>query len=129
MIVALDISGRRIGVARCDPTGTLITPQTVIDRRTRSGGRAELAEVLDDQRADLLLVGLPLDRNDDVTDSSARIRAMAQQLLLGRKEPVEYVNESFTTAEAKYRHGPKADDAIAAVVLLEHFLSSQRPEG
>ncbi len=125
-IVALDISGNRIGIARCDPTGTLVSPQGVIDRRTGSGGRKELAKALDDQRAGLLLVGLPLGRDGATTVQSDRIRAMAADLLAGRPEPIEYFDESFTTAESIHRYGQNASDAHAAVVMLEHFLLHRR---
>lgn len=125
VIVALDVSGRRIGVARCDPTGTLVSPQGVIDRRGRQGGRRRLGRVLDEQAADLILVGLPLGRDGRPTVQSDRIRSQARQLLAGRPEPVEYFDESYTTAEANHRYAGDADDARAAAVMLEHYLAAR----
>jgi putative Holliday junction resolvase len=125
VIVALDVSGRRIGVARCDPTGTLVSPQGVIDRRRSLGGRLSLDRILDEQAADLILVGLPLGRDGRPTVQSERIRSQARQLLAGRTERVEYFDESFTTAEAIHRFAGDADDARAAVVMLEHYLAAR----
>ena len=122
VIVALDVSGRRIGVARCDPTGTLVSPQGVIDRCSSQGGRRRLDRVLDEQAADLILVGLPLDRDGRPTVQSERIRSQARQLLAGRPERIEFFDESFTTAEATHRFADDADDARAAAVMLEHYL-------
>ena len=124
VIVALDVSGRRIGVARCDPTGTLVTPQGVIDRRAGNGGRRSLDRMLDDQAADLILVGLPLGRDGRPTIQSERIRNQARILLAGRTETIRFFDESFTTAEALHRYAGAADDARAAAVLLEHFLAA-----
>ena len=126
VIVALDVSGRRIGIARCDPTGTLVSPQGVIDRRGSEDGRRRLREVLDDQEPDLILVGLPLDRNGLPTLQSDRIRSQARELLAGRVERIEFFDESFTTAEARHRFADAADDARAAVVLLEHYLRARQ---
>ncbi len=126
VIVALDVSGRRIGIARCDPTGTLVSPQEVIDRRSSECGRRRLRVVLDEQAADLILVGLPLGRDGQSTVQSDRIRGQARRLLDGRSEPIEFFDESFTTAEAQHRYAAAADDARAAVVLLEHYLARQQ---
>ncbi len=125
VIVALDVSGRRIGVARCDPTGTLVSPQGVIDRRSSQGGRRRLDRVLDEQAADLILVGLPLDRDGRPTVQSERIRSQARHLLEGRPERIEFFDESFTTAEANHRYADDADDSHAAAVMLEHYLLSR----
>lgn len=125
VIVALDVSGRRIGVARCDPTGTLVSPQGVIELRERRDGRRRLNRVLDEQAADLILVGLPLDRDGEPTVQSDRIRSQARQLLAGRPERVEFFDESYTTAEAEHRFAQGADDSHAAAVMLEHYLSAR----
>ncbi len=125
VIVALDVSGRRIGVARCDPTGTLVSPQGVIDLRERRDGRRRLNRVLNEQAADLILVGLPLGRDGEPTVQSDRIRIQAGQLLAGRPERVEYFDESYTTAEANHRFAKRADDSHAAAVMLEHYLSAR----
>lgn len=125
VIVALDVSGRRIGVARCDPTGTLVSPQGVIDRRGSLGGRRRLDRMLDEQAADLILVGLPLSRDGRPTVQSELVRSQARQLLAGRSERIEFFDESFTTAEAIHRFAGEADDAHAAAVMLEHYLAAR----
>ena len=123
--MALDVSGRRIGVARCDPTGTLVSPQGVVERRGGQGGRRRLGRLLDEQAADLILVGLPLGRDGAGTIQSERVRSQARQLLAGRSEPIEYFDESYTTAEAIHRYAGAADDARAAAVMLEHYLAAR----
>ena len=125
VIVALDVSGRRIGVARCDPTGTLISPQGVIDRRSSQGGRRRLNRVLDEQSADLILVGLPMGRAGQSTLQSESVRRQANELLAGRSERIEFFDESYTTAEANHRFADDADDSHAAAVMLEHYLRTR----
>ena len=109
-------------MARCDPTGTLVSPQGVIDCRSSQGGRRRLDRVLDEQAADLILVGLPLARDGRPTVQSERVRSQARRLLAGRPERIEFFDESFTTAEANHRFADAADDAHAAAVMLEHYL-------
>ena len=59
-IAALDVGARRIGVARCDPTRTVVTPVTVLERASPERDKRRLAEIIDREEPVMLVVGLPL---------------------------------------------------------------------
>ena len=123
-MVALDLGGRRIGIARCDPTRTLVTPVGVFRRRGRASDRIRLGTMLDEQEVELIVVGLPLNM-DGTEGSQARIaRADAAELLDGRGERIVFWDERLTTFEADRRTAglETGDDADAAAVLLEDYL-------
>ncbi len=130
---AIDLGDRRIGLAICDPTGTIASPVGHIVRR--AGKRPPVGEIL--ERAQVLgaegfVVGLPLDGDGNETDRSTEARRVASLLRERSGLPVRLVDERFTTAAAQRAiremggstRGRKGDvDALAATVLLQHALS------
>ena len=126
--VALDFGGRRIGVARCDPTRTLVTPVGVFRRGGGGSDRKRLGAMLDEQEVELIVVGLPLNM-DGSEGSQARVaRSDAAELLDGRGERIVFWDERLTTFEADRRVGgvEKGDDADAAAVLMEDYLRAHK---
>lgn len=125
-IAAVDFGERRIGVARCDPTRTIVTPLTVIERKNHSADRAKLNEVISAQEAVLILVGVPLNPDGTEGPQAKKMKEAAEGLLSGRPEPIVYWDEHLTTfAAEQLRRGHKggaAEDALAAAVILEDYL-------
>ncbi len=126
-MVALDFGGRRIGVARCDPSRTLVTPVGVFRRGGGASDRERLGVMLDEQQAEEIVVGLPLNMDGTEGPQARTTRADAAELLDGRGERIIFWDERLTTFEAERRAagGEKGDDADAAAVLLEDYLRAQ----
>ena len=122
--VGMDFGGRRIGLARCDPTRTLVSPVGVFRRSGRSRDRDRLRAMLDEQQVGLIVVGLPLNMDGTEGAQARAVREDAAELLGGREERIIFWDERLTTFEADRRLGgpEKGDDADAAVVLLEDYL-------
>lgn len=81
------------------------------------------------------VVGLPLDAEGDEGASAAAARALATDIERRTKRPVALWDERMTTARVLRAvremggrtRGRKADvDALAAAVLLQHFLDAAR---
>ncbi len=128
VITALDFGDRRIGVARCDSTRTLVTPVAVLKRSSPEKDRASLNEIITDQDSVMILVGLPLNMNGSEGPQVAKVRKDASLLLDGRPEPIVFYDERLTTFQAERIQesiGAKSgEDALAAAVLLEDYLRS-----
>jgi putative Holliday junction resolvase len=132
-LLAVDLGDRRIGLAVCDPTGTIASPAGHLVRRT--GKRPPVTDILDRARtlgAEGFVVGLPLDENGEETERSTEARRVASLLAERSGLPVRLVDERFTTAAARRairemggsERGRKGDvDALAATVLLQHALA------
>ncbi len=129
VITALDFGDRRIGVARCDPTRTLVTPVAVLKRSSPEKDRARLSEIIADQESVMILVGLPLNMNGSEGPQVAKVRKDASLLLDGRPEPIVFYDERLTTFQAERiqeSSGAKSgEDALAAAVLLDDYLRSR----
>jgi putative Holliday junction resolvase len=122
-ILALDYGSARTGVAVSDPTGTLARPLCTILRAASDEGLARLRDLVRDEQAERIVVGLPLTLRGEVGAQAEETNRFVEQLRAVVKVPVETFDERFTTALA----GPgEDDDARAAAHLLSSYLERSR---
>jgi putative Holliday junction resolvase len=122
-VLALDYGRARTGVAVSDATGTIARPLGVIERAATSAGLARIAELVREERAERIVVGLPLtlrgERGAQARETEAFVRALRRAVAV----PVETVDERFTTALAAVDPQARApEDARAAAHLLAGWL-------
>jgi putative pre-16S rRNA nuclease len=122
-ILALDHGDARCGCAVSDPTGTLATPLSSVERPDTSRGLRALAELVDEHAAELVVVGLPLTLAGEEGEQAARARAFAEALGRRVSVPVELYDERLTTRLAEQAGGGADADSRAAAHLLESYLA------
>jgi putative Holliday junction resolvase len=137
-LLGVDWGERRIGLALSDESQTLAQPLATLTRRP--GKRFPMVQLLEHiTRHEVVgvVVGLPLDEAGDEGASARAARALAEDIgrRAGGKIPVALWDERMTTARvlAAVREmggstrGRKEDlDALAAALLLQHYLDAQR---
>jgi putative Holliday junction resolvase len=135
-ILAVDWGERRFGLALSDETQLIASPLTTLTRR--AGKRFPMPAfitLVTEHRPVGLVVGLPLTGSGAEGQWGSEVRALASLLGARTYLPVELVDERMTTARALAAikeqggstRGRKGDvDALAAAVLLQHFLESRR---
>lgn len=135
-ILGVDWGEVRIGLALSDESQTLATPLETLQRR--AGKRFPIPRFL--ELAGLhqpvgLVVGLPLSPEGGEEASALAAREMAATLERRSGLPVEFWDERMSTARALgaireqggSARGRRADvDALAAAILLQHFLDARR---
>jgi putative Holliday junction resolvase len=118
-VLALDYGAARTGVAVSDPTGTLARPLRTVERAASEDGMKELAELVRAEKAERVVVGLPLTLRGERGDQAEETERFAEALEAILDVPVERFDERFTTTLA----GPGGDeDARAAAHLLTSYL-------
>lgn len=136
-ILAVDWGTKRIGLALSDETQTLAQPLATLTRR--AGKRFPMAQLLQQittHNVVSIVVGLPLDESGAEGDAAHAARALADDIKgrVGERE-VTMWDERMTTARvlAAVREmggktrGRKEDvDAMAAALLLQHYLDARR---
>ncbi|MGZ8392378.1 MAG: Holliday junction resolvase RuvX [Gemmatimonadales bacterium] len=134
-ILALDWGELRIGLALSDETQVLATPLETLQRR--EGKRLpmpRLLELVALHQPVGVVVGLPLSLEGTEGDSAISAREMATTVTRRTGLPLELWDERMSTARALAAireqggstRGRKADvDALAAAVLLQHFLDAR----
>ena len=132
-ILALDLGEKRIGVAVSDATRTIAQPLGVIKRTSRKDDFEKIGRLVQEQGANMLLVGLPLMLDGSVGEKAAWVQNYAAELQQTLDMPLELWDESFTTvqAEASLRtRGKKGRkirqhvDAVAASFILQAYLDA-----
>jgi putative Holliday junction resolvase len=126
-VLALDYGAARTGVAVSDPTGTISRPLGVVERAATPQGLARLAELVREQDAELVVVGLPLTLRGEHGAQAAETTAFVEALRAVLPVRVETYDERFTTALAAREGGGSDEDARAAAHLLDGFLRSMEP--
>jgi putative Holliday junction resolvase len=115
-VLALDFGTARTGVAVSDPTGTLARPRGVIERAATSVGLDELVEVIEEERPERVVVGMPITLRGEHGDQARETAAFVETLRARLSVPVETFDERFTSVLAD------GDDAKAAAHLLSSYL-------
>lgn len=123
MVVAIDVGLKRIGVAFGYENGVII-PQNAILRRNRNQAAHQIAQILEQNRAQKLIVGVPLGGS---SEDEMRRRIAHFVGLIGFYGEIIYIDESFSSFEAtslgvvdlKKKDGKL--DSLAAMKILERF--------
>ena len=104
-VLALDVGRKRIGLAGCDPLGLTVTPLRALRRGRYPADLEQLRELISQRRVTALVVGLPLDAQQQPT------------------EQAEHAS-SWSAAERFGLHGDRSGalDSAAAALLLEQWL-------
>ena len=135
--VGIDIGTVRIGVARSDRDGYLATPVETVDRGSENP-IGQLVSVIAELDAIEVIVGLPLSLNGSHTASTEDALVMARELSQNASVPVRLIDERLTTVSAhsalravgkKQKQTRSVIDQVAAVMILQHALDSERSSG
>jgi putative holliday junction resolvase len=121
-ILALDYGAARTGVAVSDPSGTLARPLGVVERAASDAGLARVAELVRQEEAELVVVGLPLTLRGEHGAQARETERFVESVRALLDVPVESFDERFTTALAGQDAGGAAEDARAAAHLLTSYL-------
>lgn len=132
--LGLDLGSRRIGVAVSDGDGTVATPIEVIDARDRPRARREIADLVTEWEAEVVVVGHPLSLDGSEGPAARSARAEAEELAELLDVPVELHDERLTTVTAHQTLKElemsgaarrRVVDQVAAAVLLQSWLESR----
>jgi len=137
----IDYGRRRIGTAVSDPSGMLARSKKMIDRELTADYFFEILSLLDEEKPDELVIGLPLDIDDNETEMSREVREFTKKLtgLSSQKYPVNFQDESYSsvksqsiliqTKKKKKRSQKTCIDNVAACVILQEFLDAKQQYG
>jgi putative Holliday junction resolvase len=123
-VMALDYGSARTGVAVSDATGTLARPVGVVERAASDAGLQRLAELVAEEGAERVVVGLPLTLRGVQGAQAEETKRFLIALRQAVGVPVETFDERFTTTLANTGPSSRApEDARAAAHLLESYLT------
>jgi putative Holliday junction resolvase len=137
--LAVDVGTARIGLARSDPHGLIATPVETVPRdRAGSADVRRILAVAAEIECVELVVGLPLALSGRETASTDDARGFAERLADASEISVRLVDERLSTVSAQgalrasgrgARKQRPVIDQVAAVIILQHALESERTAG
>jgi putative Holliday junction resolvase len=136
--MALDVGGRRIGVALSDTTRVLASPLTTLRAEPRDRVLGEIAALVQRHEVVEVVVGLPLTLSGEVGPQAHLIQLFVERLKDVLTAPIHMFDERLTTVAAERMMldlGLKPEqrkariDEVAASIILQDFLDSKRVRG
>lgn len=135
--IGLDLGTKSLGIATSDSLGIIHPRENYnFENGNYKKAREHLIEYLDDELIKNVVIGLPVRLDLTEGDRCESVRRFIDDLLKERPNiNVFYVDESFTTIEARERLREegvkevkikKIIDMMSAVVILEDFLRSMQ---
>jgi putative Holliday junction resolvase len=135
-LLAVDWGDVRIGLALSDESQVIATPlETLVRRAGKRLPMPRFLELVAQHSPVGVLVGLPLTAEGHEGESAAGAREVADAIARRTGLPVDFWDERMSTARALAAireqggstRGRREDvDALAAAVVLQHYLESRR---
>lgn len=133
-ILGIDFGTRRVGLAASDPSGRLASPYKTLPFTDESQVLRAVKEAIVLLDAVRVVIGLPFKADGSMSPGTIRALSFAHALAGQVGIPVTWVDESFTTSEARHRlreggkrRTPQEErqliDQIAATLLVEEYLT------
>lgn len=133
--LGIDLGSKRIGIAVSDRSGTIASPLSVLQRSGSPRRDHEaIRKLVEEEEAELLVVGLPLNMNGSSGPQAQAAEKEAQALATVVGVPVIMFDERRTTVTADRalmeanigaRDRRKYVDKVAAAVMLQTWLDSR----
>ena len=130
-IMAVDFGDARTGLAICDKTELLASPVGVIHEKRFEHAVEKVAAAAAENRAEAVIVGLPLNMNGSEGPRAELCRNFAEQLSSRVNVPVRMWDERQTTVSAagylnqtdtRGKKRKEVIDAVAAVIIIDSYL-------
>lgn len=121
-ILGIDFGQKRIGLAWVQQGLDVILPFGTVQKKPDEICPQELVELIETEKIDTVVIGLPLGMEGEETPNTVRVRAFGEELKKQSTVPIEFIDERFTTHEANRMGGVASADEKAAMLILESYL-------
>lgn len=135
VILAVDVGKRRTGVAVCDKDEILAYPKAAILEHNAERIALRIIELIGEHKAEILVVGLPLNMDGTEGESAMFSREIADLISEKSEIKIEFMDERLSTVMAhqklhetglKMKNHKDKIDSQAAVIILENFLRKRK---
>ncbi len=130
-ILAVDYGTKNVGLACCDPLGVTVRPLPSIPNRGRRQLVSHLSEAVRQQKAERVLIGVPLNMDGTSGDAVRRVDRFIEALRAEIGVPLESFDERLSTIEAeevwremsaRQQKRYRTVDSLAAALILRRYL-------
>ena len=127
-ILGIDFGQKRIGLAWMQVGLDVILPFGVVQNSPAEIVPKELVKLIEEERINKVVIGLPLGMEGEENMNTKRVRAFREELKKQINLPIEFIDERFTTHEASRMEGTASVDEKSAMLILESYIDTIRNE-
>jgi putative Holliday junction resolvase len=134
--LAIDVGGRRIGLAISDTSATLARPLVTLAVKSAKDGVERVADEIrrlerDEDGLSTIVIGLPVRLDGTPSEQTSRVAAFVDALKARTAVPIVTADERLTSREAEsrlsvherdWRKRKAKLDAAAAAIILQDYL-------
>lgn len=133
--LAIDHGEKRTGLAVCDASETIVSPHSVIETSNGDELLRRILRVVEDERIEAVVIGLPLNMDDTEGPRARKVRDFAGRLEKLCHRPLFFHDERLSSFEADHaaieleltrKKKKKRLDAIAAAAILQSFIEHKK---
>ena len=136
-ILSLDLGTKKIGLAICDDTYSIITPKLVLRRQNNQTDFKKITSIIEESQVIALVIGFPINLDGSECPMTHFVERFVDnfknfwQGMQKNELPTILWDERLSSFEARNKMAEipmkkKFNDDIAAAVILEHFLNDLR---
>jgi putative Holliday junction resolvase len=136
-VLAIDLGSKRIGTAVCDELGISVRPLETIRRTTRERDLIRIKEIVEEQQAEAVVIGLPLRMDGAEGDAARSALRFADTLRKKLGVQVATQDERLTSYEAeslmaelgfdRKRRRERSDEFAAMIILRDYLAAGATP--
>ena len=132
IILCVDYGDARTGLAICDKSEILASPVCTVFEKDKNALMQKISQVAKERRAELIVVGDPVNMDGSRGFRSEQCRQFAKELSDLCGIPADMCDERLTTVAAhnalnftdtRGKKRKNVVDAVAATIILESFLA------
>lgn len=122
-ILGVDFGTKNIGLAWVETGIGVVLPYGIIKDEKGKTKVEQLADMVEVEKIDKVVVGLPMSLDGVENKNTARIREFAEELKGLVDVPVEFVNEMFSSKQADRMGEGVSRDEKSAMIILGDYLN------
>lgn len=135
IIISVDLGKARTGLAVSDKTGFLASPLMMIEEKSETKRLEKVAKAVTDNKAELVVVGLPKNMDGSEGDSAKSAREFACQLtemtgiqtvMQDERGTTITAHNYLSTRDVRGKKRKAQVDIVAASIILQDYLDSHR---
>jgi putative Holliday junction resolvase len=132
-ILGLDVGSKTIGVAVSDELGITAQGVTTLTRKELSDDSAQLLKVVEEYKAERIVVGLPKNMNGTLGPAAQMVLSLIEELQKAVTLPIVTWDERLSTmaaertlleADVSRKKRKQVIDKVAAILILQGYLDS-----
>ncbi len=125
-ILGVDFGTKQIGLAWTQKELGVVLPYGVVEGKNREEMLLKLAKLIQTEKIDKVVFGLPLSLEGQESANTKRVREFVAELKEKVNVPVDFFDERLSSFAADEMGGEASRDEKAAMIILQDYLEANK---